>query len=150
MYVRIVNNNPVWYYTPDRLRSDEPNTSFPESISNNLLAEFNVFPLAIDSRPSTTQEQTAVLLDPVFENDAWVQHWEVQDLDSVAIELIYNRLAGDIRQRRAQLLQECDWTQGRDIPTATSNLWKPYRKELRDITEQSGFPANVIWPTPPA
>lgn len=27
--------------------------------------------------------------------------------------------------------------------------WASYRQELRDITDQAGFPTNVTWPTKP-
>lgn len=61
----------------------------------------------------------------------------------------YSEESTAIRKRRNQLLLECDWTQGKDVPDATSNLWAPYRQALRDITEQAGFPFDVQWPDPP-
>lgn len=30
-----------------------------------------------------------------------------------------------------------------------SGAWAKYRKELRDLPEQAGFPFNVVFPTPP-
>lgn len=35
------------------------------------------------------------------------------------------------------------------LATIFSGAWAQYRQELRDITEQEGFPFNVIFPTPP-
>lgn len=55
-----------------------------------------------------------------------------------------------IRSQRNALLTETDWTQNRDVPENISILWQPYRQQLRDITDQSGYPFNVVWPTPPA
>lgn len=52
-------------------------------------------------------------------------------------------------RRRNSLLESSDWTQLRDVPQSTSNKWKKYRKELRDITQQEGFPLNIVWPQPP-
>ena len=150
MYLRIVNNNPVWYYTSTRLKLDEPGTSFPEVISDELFAEFNVYPLTIDSKPSITYQQNAVLQDPVFEDGKWVQHWEVVTIDSETAQDNYDNKASQIRLQRDQYLQETDWTQGKDIPDEVSNFWAPYRQQLRDITNQSDFPSNVIWPTRPA
>ena len=46
------------------------------------------------------------------------------------------------------MLQECDWTQLSDIPTATKELWQSYRQSLRDITTQSN-PFNIVWPDKP-
>jgi hypothetical protein len=53
--------------------------------------------------------------------------------------------------KRQKLLYASDWTQIPNNPlTAEQQLeWATYRQELRDIPEQSGYPFNVIWPTPP-
>jgi hypothetical protein len=53
------------------------------------------------------------------------------------------------RARRAGLLAACDWTQLPDVPAATSSAWAAYRQALRDITEQPGYPENIIWPIAP-
>ena len=50
-----------------------------------------------------------------------------------------------VRQRRDNLLSACDWTQLPDVPTATQELWRTYRQELRDITQQSD-PFAIVWP----
>lgn len=57
--------------------------------------------------------------------------------------------AETIRFKRDYLISQTDWTQGYDIPQTTKDLWIPYRQELRDITLQSGFPANITWPIKP-
>jgi hypothetical protein len=52
---------------------------------------------------------------------------------------------------RDALLSQSDWVvvravdQGTPIPTD----WQTYRQALRDITNQSGYPTNVIWPVAP-
>ena len=56
--------------------------------------------------------------------------------------------ADDIRAQRNALLAESDWTQIADAPV-NKTAWAAYRQELRDITEQAGFPTEVIWPTKP-
>jgi hypothetical protein len=57
------------------------------------------------------------------------------------------------RSKRNNLLFQSDWI---ELPSAASRLsqaqidsWLTYRQELRDITTQSGFPENVVWPTAP-
>lgn len=52
------------------------------------------------------------------------------------------------KHRRGQLLQESDWTQVSDAPV-DKEMWATYRQALRDITEQEGFPENIIWPERP-
>jgi hypothetical protein len=58
-------------------------------------------------------------------------------------------LAIQARASRAELLQASDWTQLPDVPQALKDSWATYRQALRDITAQSGFPRNIIWPTQP-
>ena len=49
------------------------------------------------------------------------------------------------------LLRQSDWSVLPDVPmtVAERQAWKDYRAELRDIRMQSGFPANITWPTKP-
>ena len=53
------------------------------------------------------------------------------------------------RAQRDQLLAESDWTQLPDVPAAIKDAWAVYRQALRDVPQQSGFPANIVWPTRP-
>jgi hypothetical protein len=68
------------------------------------------------------------LADPVFSNE---------------------ELAKYARYKRDDLLKDSDWTQNADIPQATKDKWVPYRQSLRDVTQQAGFPSNIVWPTTP-
>jgi hypothetical protein len=56
-----------------------------------------------------------------------------------------------VKVKRNQLLTDSDWTQIPNNPLTleVQQQWATYRQELRDITQQSGYPDNVIWPTPP-
>lgn len=53
------------------------------------------------------------------------------------------------QQRRRKLLAACDWTQLPDVPQSTKDSWTTYRQLLRDITEQSGYPLDIVWPASP-
>jgi hypothetical protein len=57
----------------------------------------------------------------------------------------------DVTLKRQKLLYASDWTQIPNGPltSAQQSAWATYRQELRDIPAQSGYPFNVIWPTPP-
>lgn len=59
-----------------------------------------------------------------------------------------SKLEEEVRAKRNQLLAESDWTQVADAPV-DQTAWAAYRQELRDITEQAGFPTDVIWPVAP-
>ena len=54
-----------------------------------------------------------------------------------------------IRVYRNQLLQECDWTQGVDVPNAIKIPYQTYRQSLRDITMAENT-SDVVWPTKPS
>lgn len=57
----------------------------------------------------------------------------------------------EIRTKRNRLLYESDWTQLPNGPLSSElqTAWATYRQALRNITAQSGFPTDVVWPTSP-
>lgn len=56
-----------------------------------------------------------------------------------------------IRQKRNQLLAECDWTQLSDAPLDEKRreAWRQYRRALRDIPQQFERADDVMWPSKP-
>lgn len=54
-----------------------------------------------------------------------------------------------VKLKRNELLVESDWTQLSDVPLSNKNEWASYRQQLRDITMQSGYPFDVVFPKPP-
>lgn len=61
-------------------------------------------------------------------------------------------LAERIRSNRDEKLEETDFFVMTDYPSDPKDLEevKTYRQALRDITKQSGFPKEVIWPELPS
>lgn len=60
-------------------------------------------------------------------------------------------LAENVRSERDRRIAETDWYMMPDYPAdpETLEVVKNYRKALRDITLQSGFPRDVEWPVVP-
>lgn len=60
-------------------------------------------------------------------------------------------LAENVRSERDRRLAETDWYMMPDYPAdpETLEVVKNYRKALRNITLQSGFPRDVAWPVMP-
>jgi hypothetical protein len=56
--------------------------------------------------------------------------------------------AEKVREMRNKRLLDSDWTQLADAPL-DKQAWAVYRQSLRDLPNQSGFPANVSWPQKP-
>lgn len=59
--------------------------------------------------------------------------------------------AAAIRAERNAMLATCDWTMLPDAPLSAAQIasWQSYRQALRDLTDQAGFPATVVWPVAP-
>ena len=58
--------------------------------------------------------------------------------------------AADLAWERAkQMLKESDWAMLPDVPMTSGDkaLWIEYRRALREIRLQSGFPADIQWPS---
>ena len=69
--------------------------------------------------------------------------------DNKMMLTIYQKqeLSGSIRDQRNLLLAETDTWGLADYPATAEQT--AYRQALRDITAQSGFPTEVVWPTKP-
>lgn len=54
-------------------------------------------------------------------------------------------------EKAKQLLRESDWTMLPDVPMSKGDktLWIEYRKQLREIRSQAGFPFEIEWPLSP-
>lgn len=100
--------------------------------------------------------------ESIIEMYAPVRYWE--ELKTPVVEVLqgqtgtvvvpppYITPASEVAvSKRNALLAESDWTQLSDVPLTSEqkSLWAAYRQQLRDITEQSGFPANINWPVKP-
>lgn len=108
MYALIENGEVKQYpYGADVLRRDNPQTSFPKNPTDELLAEYNMYPVKQTARPEhdtitqnltegTPVRQKTRNADGAFkadkpttpENEAWewVQVWEVSDASAEEIE----------------------------------------------------------------
>jgi hypothetical protein len=54
----------------------------------------------------------------------------------------------EVREIRNKMLKSSDWTQVLDA-AVDQVAWATYRQALRDIPQQEGFPATVVWPSQP-
>lgn len=141
MYIKTPNTYP---YSFGQLLADNPDTSFPDSMPDERLAEWCVFPVQPAPQPSKQPSEVIEEVLPVEQGGQWVQQWLVRP--ATADET--NAQAAQVRAQRNQLLADCDWTQLPDAPV-DAQAWATYRQELRDISAQAGFPWEVVWPTPP-
>ena len=153
MYVLAPNQTVETFpYTIGDLRRDNSNTSFPRNPSEALLAAWNVFPVVDVAAPSYDRAtENCNQVNPTLENGEWVMTWQVTAASSEEIAARLADESADVRQRRNQLLNGCDWTQMSDSPLSDSDktAWATYRQSLRDLPSAEGFPFTMSWPTEP-
>jgi hypothetical protein len=148
MYIKTTNGAYEKPYSIGQLRKDNPNTSFPKNPTVTLLAEWGVYPVTPTSQPSVDHTKNVTEKPPVKQGDEWVQVWEVLDATESEIQGRIADKANAIRAERDRKLVESDWTQVLDAAVDKA-AWATYRQALRDIPQQEGFPATVVWPTQP-
>lgn len=148
MFVLIVDGLVKKYpYNLTDLRLDNPSVSFPSYVSDSTMEEFNAFRVYYSEVPAYDKVTQTLEEDvPVFDTTAnrWTQQWKVRSYNQTEIE----NKSREIRDQRNDLLSQCDWTQVLDAPV-DRQAWSNYRQFLRDITAQSGFPFDVVWPQQP-
>ncbi len=139
-YIKLTNGQ-VEPYSIEKLRLDNPNTSFPQNPNIALLAEWNVYPCTIQAQPSYDYLTQTIQPTAIVEVEGcWVQNWEV-------VTLPLETASRNVRQQRNELLSQTDWMALSDNVMQPS--WGTYRQALRDLTTQSGFPYLVVWPSKP-
>ena len=89
MYILIKNNVIEKYpYSEGQLKADNPQVSFPQSISPEILAEYGVYDVVSVDPPSITYKQNIVEGTPVNEEGSWKQTWVVTDKSAEEITAI--------------------------------------------------------------
>ena len=148
MYIKLNNGQIETYpYSIGQLRKDNPNTSFPKNIPNNVLAEFGVYPVQDTPQPSSDYTKNVTEGTPVNQG-GWKRTWTVANATAAEIQERTASQASNVRAERDQKLVDTDWTQVADVPV-NKTAWATYRQALRDISKQSGFPWNITWPAEP-
>jgi hypothetical protein len=151
MHALIENGTVKQYpYTTGDLKRANPDTSFPSKISDASLLEYGVHRVFFATQPEFTATQVLVEGTPVFstEDQRWTQTFTVRDMTTDEVQQRDAGQAAQVRAERNALLAASDWTQLADS-TADKAAWATYRQALRDVTEQSGFPWTIDWPTQP-
>ncbi len=112
------------------------------------------------ARMEAVTNQLRAEMDDVIQS-AYEQAVEARDEEAAAkyARMIRNRLLeqSDAEFSFDRLLPEApsgssftawlSWL--RDLANVVKNNWALYRKALRDLTEQEGFPFNIQWPEMP-
>lgn len=142
-YIKLTNGVPE-IYSIGQLRRDNPNISFPKIVPENVLADYDVYPVVETPQPvfdpvTQTVSQADV---PVLEGGQWVRKWTVADksAEELTAELSRWRSGATLSRRefciaayRAGLLSEADAIE------AAKGEW-PASFDAALV----GLPANVV------
>lgn len=112
-------------------------TAFTHYVDNNQIIEYS---LPVQIKKAQRQPFYFEWSNDLFD---WVDVRSDQEK--------YDFASGSAKITRNELLYKSDWTQIANSPLTPEQQqqWAVYRQTLRDITTQSGYPFNIIWPTPP-
>ena len=152
MYVKISNGAVDQYpYTVGNLRRDNPNTSFPKQPSNEMLADWGVYPVSGENKPSFDPkiQNAKEASEPALVNGIWTLGWNVTSKTSEEVAT-YNAEMSDLnRYERDTKLAETDFYALSDVTMSAEMT--TYRQALRDITSHANWPNldEADWPTKP-
>ena len=135
-------------YGLGQLKAANPLTSFPAQANDEMLASFGVERVFFATPPELTNTQVLVEGTPVIADNRWTQVWTVRDMTTDEVTSRNEGQAASVRTDRNDKLSASDWTQVADAPVDKA-AWATYRQALRDVTQQSGFPWTITWPTQP-
>lgn len=149
MYLKLENGNIRYPYTIGELKSENPNTSFPAVLTNEVLESFDVYYVEpteyTDDYTKNIEEGT-----PILSDSSYIQVWNITDATEEEISAKLEEKWVEVRIMRDALLAQSDWTQFQDSPISGTTLaeWQTYRQSLRDVTSQPN-PFNLSWPVKP-
>jgi hypothetical protein len=122
-------------YSTQQLKQDNPNTSFPSEITEEVLQSYNVYPVSVDSRPETSNDKKLELDEaPTYKDGVWSIGWTVES----KTEEEKNADESNKRRERDEALKLTDSYALTD--RELSEEMATYRQDLRNLPEQEGFP----------
>lgn len=140
MYLRLPNQYP---YPLDQLRRDYPNTSFPAQLGAALLAEYDVYPVALTVQPAfDAATQCINELAPVQVDGVWTQQWTVRDLTPGELKARVPTVV-TMRQARLALLQVGLLNQ---VETAIAAVEDPVQRQAVQIEWEYAIEVDMTHP----
>jgi hypothetical protein len=152
-YILATGSTVIEYpYSIEKLRSDNPETSFPAVMSEEELSAWGVYPVTEEAVPAFNEateqlEQT----QPTLINGSWLAGWM---LATASTEEQAKRTADKVKrveQNIQSALKNSDYTQLSDYPgtEARKSAFRAWRQAIRDLPLQSRYPWQIEWPMPP-
>lgn len=148
LLVKVKNDAIVAFpYTVQQFRAEMSHISLPHDLSEELLAEHGVYRVHDSPWPAHVDAGLFRIwqANPIKKEDGrwYINYAWAQFTEDVA--------SANMRNRRNSMIKDTDWRAYPDSPGTAEErqAWLDYRQALRDITNQAGFPFNIVWPTIP-
>ena len=104
-YILSVDGVVQYPYSIHQLKLDNSNVSFPDMLSIEQLADFNVFIVASEVPPVyDTITETVAEITPILESSIWTQQWQIVGLTPEQITSNKLKLKSSIEQQTQQRL----------------------------------------------
>jgi len=151
-YVKANGTNIVEYpYSFQKLKEDNPNTSYPRSIDDAWLETKGIYRVTVDAQPSFDRRTEMVTQNstPTHNGTNWVLGWTKANKSADDITAYDNDLADVNRGKRNVLLADTDYYGLSDV--TMSAAMTTYRQALRDLPTHANWPnlGDDDWPTKP-
>lgn len=116
MYALVQNGAVAQYpYRLSDLRRDNPNVSFPVQPTNEMLAEWGVFPVVPTDIPQSDPLTQTVTEDiPALIDGVWVQVWEVRNASAEEVAERQEAVRAEVTARVQKRLDDFAMTRGYD------------------------------------
>ena len=144
MFVRLQDNGEVlkFPFKPEQLRRLHPNISFPSTFSKEILADYNVFPVVQTAAPRIISELETVTTGVERVDGSWSLKYTVvprpkEDLEKQVHSRAEQKLSGTLDLVIKYV----------EVNEAVPENISSYRKALRDIHLQDGYPYEIQWPS---
>ena len=150
MHVKITSGAVDTYpYSVGQLRRDNPNTSFPKQIPDDMLASYSLMPVTFADMPSINERTQNVAQDaaPSLVGGAWTLGWTTSSKTAEETQAWDDGVASSNRSKRDGLLAATDYFALTDVTMDAAMT--TYRQALRDITAHEDWPelVDADWPT---
>ena len=138
-------------YSEYQLKLDNPGTSFPKTLTEEVLASWNVYPVISEVGPPVNEDThyTEANAAPTLIDGVWtLQSIEIEMTDDQKAEWLSNK-EDSRRHLRNTILAETDWWASSDLTMTAEQT--AYRQALRDITNHANWPdlGEADWPIKP-
>lgn len=140
-----VNEVPIIDCAPLRWYNNNGNFLSPDELIN--LGYWGIrppiVPLEYDSKINKLEEVDLKDCERDLDRHVIIQSYKLIDLTDDEISVIERNKRNILLQRTDKFVYPDIWE---DYPQEKKDIIKSYRKELRDVPQQEGFPRDIRWP----